>query len=394
MKWIATIARDPWSRAPPGAVACVECPAHRTTPGGDPAPCTRSIRGPSPTPMATASAIWRASGSTSTTSPGWASTPSGCRPSFAHRWPTSGTTWPTTATSTRCSATWPPSTALLAEAHDLGIRVIVDLVPNHTSDQHPWFVAARSSRDDPKRDWYVWRDGGGPEEPPNNWRGAFVEGGRAWTWDAATEQWYLHQFLPQQPDLNWDNPEVVEAIHGVMRFWLDRGVDGFRIDVVHCIGRDPAFPDDEPPWSEVPHCASNEHPSTHAHIRAMRRLADSYRRATGCSSARPPSPGRSGSRRTTATATSCTSPSTSAPPTRPGTRGHGGAAWIASTALLGPRGAWPTWVFSNHDFPRHRTRLRRQRGPRPGGGRDPPHPARHPVRLRRGGAGPGGRRGP
>ena len=166
--------------------------------------------------------------------------------------------------------------ALLAEAHDRGIRVIVDLVPNHTSDQHPWFVAARSSRDDPKRDWYVWRDGGGPEEPPNNWRGAFVEGGRAWTWDADTEQWYLHQFLPQQPDLNWDNPEVVEAIHGVMRFWLDRGVDGFRIDVVHCIGRDPAFPDDVPPWSEVPHCASNEHPSTHAHIRAMRRLADSY----------------------------------------------------------------------------------------------------------------------
>jgi len=165
---------------------------------------------------------------------------------------------------------------LVGDAHALGIRVLVDLVPNHTSDQHPWFVASRSSREDPKRSWYVWRDGGGPAVPPNNWRGAFIDGGRAWTWDDTTAQWYLHQFLPQQPDLNWDNPEVVDAMHDVMRFWLDRGADGFRIDVVHCIGRDPAFPDDEPPWSEVPHCASNEHPSTHEHVRAMRRLADGY----------------------------------------------------------------------------------------------------------------------
>jgi alpha-glucosidase len=244
---------------------------------------------------------------------------------------------------------------LLAEAHALGIRIVVDIVPNHSSDQHPWFQASRSSRDDPRRDWYVWRDGGGPEVPPNNWLGAFIDGGRAWTWDAPTEQWYLHQFLPQQPDLNWSNPELVEAMHGVMRFWLDRGVDGFRIDVVHCIGRDPDYPDDLPPWSELPHCVSNEHESTHALIRGMRGLADAYdgdRVLIGETAL-------------------------------PGTRwvapyyGYGDelhlafnfaathAPWDATAwrkrieriaEELDPRGAWPSWVLSNHDVPRHRTR--------------------------------------
>ncbi len=244
---------------------------------------------------------------------------------------------------------------LLAEAHEQGIRVIVDLVPNHTSDQHEWFRASRRSREDPKRSWYVWRDGRGPGAPPNNWLGAFLEGGPAWTFDEPTGQWYLHQFLPQQPDLNWHNPEVVDAMHGVMRFWLDKGVDGFRIDVVHCIGRDPDYPDDEPPWSALPHCASNEHPSTHTHIRAMRALADSYdgdRLLVGETAL-------------------------------PGTRwvapyyGQGDelhlafnfaathapwdpAAWRTRIERvveeLDPRAAWPAWVLSNHDVPRHRTR--------------------------------------
>ena len=245
---------------------------------------------------------------------------------------------------------------LLRDAHALGIKIVVDLVPNHTSDQHPWFVAARRSRDDPQRDWYVWRDGGGPNEPPNNWLGAFIEGGRAWTWDTATEQWYLHQFLPEQPDLNWDNPALVAAMHDVMRFWLDRGVDGFRIDVVHCIGRDPSLPDDEPPWSEVPHCASNEHASTHDHVRAMRRLADGYvgDRVLIGETALP------GTRWV-------------APYYGDGDELHLAfnfaatrAAWDAEVwrtrirrieELLDPRDAWPTWVLSNHDMPRHRTRL-------------------------------------
>ncbi|MGK2949850.1 MAG: alpha-amylase family glycosyl hydrolase [Acidimicrobiales bacterium] len=244
---------------------------------------------------------------------------------------------------------------LVDEAHQLGIRVVVDLVPNHSSDQHPWFQASRSSRDDPKRDWYVWHDGGGPDEPPNNWLGAFIDDGRAWTWDAATEQWYLHQFLPQQPDLNWHNPEVVEAMHGVMRFWLDRGGDGFRIDVVHCIGRDPAYPDDVPPWDAIPHCASNEHHSTHEHIRGMRRLVDSY----------------DGDRviigETALPGTRWVAPyygegdelhlafnfaATHAP--------FDAGAWSTRIErleeLLDPRGAWPTWVLSNHDVSRHRTR--------------------------------------
>ncbi|HEX4867324.1 MAG TPA: alpha-amylase family glycosyl hydrolase [Acidimicrobiales bacterium] len=244
---------------------------------------------------------------------------------------------------------------LVADAHERGLRVIVDLVPNHSSDQHPWFVASRSSRDDPKRDWYVWRDGAGPEEPPNNWVGAFIEGGRAWTWDETTEQWYLHQFLPQQPDLNWANPEVRTAMEGVMRFWLDRGVAGFRIDVVHCIGRDQSFPDDEPPWVGIPHCAINEDPSTHEYIREMRSMVEGY----------------DGDRVLIG--------ETALPGTRWVAPYYGEddelhlafnfaathAPWDAGQwrrriervqEELDPRGAWPTWVLSNHDVSRHRTR--------------------------------------
>jgi alpha-glucosidase len=128
---------------------------------------------------------------------------------------------------------------LLEEAHRRGIRVLVDLVPNHTSDQHPWFVESRSSRNNPKRDWYVWAD---PRRrgPPNNWRAVFGAAVKrsAWTLDRTTGQYYLHHFLPQQPDLNWWNEDVRKAIDDVMRFWLDRGVDGFRIDVAHSLVKD------------------------------------------------------------------------------------------------------------------------------------------------------------
>jgi alpha-glucosidase len=130
---------------------------------------------------------------------------------------------------------------LLADAHARGLRVLLDWVPNHTSDRHPWFLESRAARDSSKRNWYRWRDGT-PDRPPNNWPAAFG-GGPAWTWDDATAQWYLHTFLPEQPDLNWDEPEVVAAMHDVLRFWLDRGVDGFRADVVHLIGKDPELPD-------------------------------------------------------------------------------------------------------------------------------------------------------
>jgi alpha-glucosidase len=133
---------------------------------------------------------------------------------------------------------------LLAKAHGLGLRVLLDLVPNHTSDQHPWFVESRSSRDSPKRDWYLWRDparGGGA---PNNWRSQF--GGSAWELDPSSGQYYYHAFLKQQPDLNWRNPDVRRAVYDVMRFWLGRGVDGFRIDVLWHLIKDDQFRDNPP----------------------------------------------------------------------------------------------------------------------------------------------------
>ncbi len=128
----------------------------------------------------------------------------------------------------------------LTEAHARNIRVILDLVLNHSSDQHPWFIESRSSRDNPKRDWYVWRDGrnGGP---PNNWAAIF--GGSAWEKDATTEQYYYHAFLKEQPDLNWRNPEVKQAMWDAIRFWLDMGVDGFRLDAVATLFEDPDLPD-------------------------------------------------------------------------------------------------------------------------------------------------------
>ena len=118
--------------------------------------------------------------------------------------------------------------ALLEAAHARGMRVLIDWVPAHTSIEHPWFVEARTSRTSSKRDWYVWRDAGPADELPNNWTSALTEGAPAWTLDEATGQLYLHSFLPEQPDLNWASREVQEAMQGVLRFWLDRGVDGFR----------------------------------------------------------------------------------------------------------------------------------------------------------------------
>jgi alpha-glucosidase len=128
----------------------------------------------------------------------------------------------------------------LSAAHRRGIRVILDLVLNHTSDQHPWFIASRSSRDNPKRDWYIWRDGRG-NGPPNNWAAMF--GGPAWEYDPATGQYYYHFFFKQQPDLNWRNPEVKQAMRDAVRFWLDLGVDGYRLDAIPTIFEDPALPD-------------------------------------------------------------------------------------------------------------------------------------------------------
>jgi alpha-glucosidase len=243
---------------------------------------------------------------------------------------------------------------LVAEAHQRGLRVIIDWVPNHTSDQHPWFVESRSARDSAKRDWYVWRDPAPDGGPPNNWIETWG-GGPAWTFDETTGQYYLRLFLPEQPDLDWNSPDVRDAMFDVVRFWLDRGVDGFRIDVVHALGKDPSLPDDPAELAAIPHSALNHDPRTHDILRDLRQLIDAY----------------------------------------PGDRmmvgevflldtrkvaeylGHGDELHLAFNfpPLLCPwerdawlrqitraehehlaRDAWPTWVLSNHDNPRHRTR--------------------------------------
>ena len=128
---------------------------------------------------------------------------------------------------------------LLSEAHQRGIRIVLDLVLNHTSDQHPWFLESRSSRDNPKADWYIWKDPSsrnGVKGPPNNWQSIF--GGRAWEYAPERDQYYYHMFVPGQPDVNWRNPEVRKAMLDVVRFWLDRGVDGFRLDVFNMYFKD------------------------------------------------------------------------------------------------------------------------------------------------------------
>jgi len=171
---------------------------------------------------------------------------------------------------------------LLNETHRRGMKLILDLVPNHTSDEHPWFVESRSSRVNPKRDWYLWRDPAPDGGPPNNWLSHF--GGPAWTFDEKTGQYYLHQFVKQQPDLNYRNPDVVTAILDVMRFWLDRGVDGFRVDVIGLMMKDPEFRDEplNPAWNGVKPFDSLLHIYTanllevHDLIRQMRAVLDSY----------------------------------------------------------------------------------------------------------------------
>lgn len=139
---------------------------------------------------------------------------------------------------------------LLDDAHHRGIRIMIDLVPNHTSDEHPWFVESRSSRDNARSDWYIWKDAAGTADdgkplPPNNWLDVLT-GQSAWQWNEVRQQFYLHSFHAKQPDLNWTNSAVREAIYNVMRFWLDLGVDGFRVDAVYWMAKNPDFTDDPP----------------------------------------------------------------------------------------------------------------------------------------------------
>jgi alpha-glucosidase len=172
---------------------------------------------------------------------------------------------------------------LLAAAHERGLRVLLDLVPNHSADQHAWFRESRASRHNPRRDWYMWADPRPDGSPPTNWLSVF--GGSAWELDPATGQHYYHSFLKEQPDLNWRNPAVREAMYAMMRFWLDKGVDGFRVDATWYMLKDeqlrdnPPNPDQQPggaPDSAVlPEYSSNQ-PQIHPVLAEMRQLVDGY----------------------------------------------------------------------------------------------------------------------
>src|SRR5439155_1403510 len=174
---------------------------------------------------------------------------------------------------------------LIREAGRRGIRVLLDLVPNHTSDRHPWFVDAKSSRSSQRRDWYVWADGRPDGSPPNNWRSSF--GGPAWSFDDATGQWYLHHFLPSQPDLNWWSPAVRESLDAILRHWFDRGVAGMRIDVCNMIVKDRELRDNPPATDDDPaflrmlgqrQVYNSGRPALHDVLRRWRRIANAYAR--------------------------------------------------------------------------------------------------------------------
>ena len=168
---------------------------------------------------------------------------------------------------------------LLAEAHRRGIRIIMDFVPSVTSHLHPWFIESRSSAASPKRDWYLWRRTSGRTEYPNNWYGFF--GGRAWEWDNKTGEFYYHNSLPEQPDLNWRNPEVARAMLDNMRFWYDRGVDGFRIDVLNYVYKDREFRSNPPclgrrPYEMQRHIYEKDLTESYEVAGMMRAVADEY----------------------------------------------------------------------------------------------------------------------
>ena len=243
--------------------------------------------------------------------------------------------------------------AFVAAARDRGLEVWLDFVPNHTSDQHPWFVASRSSRDDPHRGWYVWRDPAPDGGPPNNWVRHFADA-PAWTFDDRTGQYYLHHFLPQQPDVNWDDPGLRAAQLDVLRFWLARGVRGFRADAVHLIGQDRDYPDDPPGLDHYDGRGDHHHhPSALDHLRAIRGVLDEHGALVV---------GESYNER----------PETLA--------AHVGddlqhlsfvfhlleAPWDAAEwarriravdAAFAPVGGWPSWALGNHDRPRLATRV-------------------------------------
>ncbi|WHU01853.1 alpha-amylase family glycosyl hydrolase [Sphingomonas sp. NIBR02145] len=252
--------------------------------------------------------------------------------------------------------------ALLAAAHARGIRLLLDLVPNHTSDQHPWFQESRSAQDDPRRDWYIWRDARPDGSPPNNWISDF--GGSAWEWDEATSQYYYHAFLKEQPDLNWRNPAVRSAMLDVLRFWFERGVDGFRIDVLWHMVKHVDLPDNpvnldwapgQADYTRVHQLHSTDQPEVHGIAGEMRAIADEYGARVLIGEIYLPVPKLVGYYGT---------------PEQPGVHlpfnfqligaewnAPGLAKMIADYEAALPAEGWPNWVLGNHDRPRIATRV-------------------------------------
>jgi alpha-glucosidase len=250
---------------------------------------------------------------------------------------------------------------LIAEAGARGIRVLLDLVPNHTSDQHSWFVTSRSTRDAPQRDWYVWADPKPDGSPPNNWVSSF--GGAAWTLDASTGQYYLHNHLAEQPDLNWWNPEVRAAFDGVLRFWWDRGVAGFRIDVCNVIIKDAELRDNPPATADDDLEAqlfgqravyNTNRPEVHEVISHWRALADADtppRVLVGETPVPIDDLARYYGNGADELHLAFNFPFLTAPFTADALR-----AVVEHTERALPRGAWPAWTGSNHDMFRLATR--------------------------------------
>jgi len=245
---------------------------------------------------------------------------------------------------------------VIAAAHERGIRVILDFVPNHSSDQHPWFTESRSSLDNPKRDWYIWRDAKPDGSPPNNWLANF--GGIGWEWDEHTNQFYYHAFLKEQPDLNWRNPEVRAAMNDVLRFWLDRGVDGFRVDVMYHLIKDEQLRDNpqNPKWKEgaYPYSRllavySQDQPGVHDVVREMRETFDEYDERVIIGEVYVPIPqlmkyyGENND--------GAHLPFNFQLLLQPWNARIIGAIIDEYEAAL-PDGAWPNWVLGNHDRPR------------------------------------------
>jgi alpha-glucosidase len=247
---------------------------------------------------------------------------------------------------------------LLQEAHSRGIRVILDLVLNHTSELHPWFQAARSSRDNPYHDWYIWRSSGAHNRPPNNWQSVF--GGGAWQYESSLDQYYYHMFYKEQPDLNWHHPPVRQAMLDVFRFWLERGVDGFRLDVFNVFFKSAHLQDNPPKlglraFDRQQHIYDIDQDEMLPLLKEIRSLLDSYpqRYAVGETFLSNP----------TKAARYCVGDLLPATfnfqflfcPWRPGKFLSAIQRWEHS---LTPEG-WPTYVLNNHDNPRSATRYGR-----------------------------------